>query len=137
MFNFFENSRFFVNQRYTYLNQLPNQFVTSTIQTNNSPNLTSSTLGTTAKLQITQTYLLSNLNFTTSLYHPQTNLLNTGVDQTNSINSVNNLNVFSANVITDFLQNTDLQSLNTLNTAASSSQKLHLNANFSQVPYRS
>lgn len=137
MFNFFENSRFFVNQRYTYLNQLPNQFITSTIQTSNSSNLTPSTLGTTAKLQITQTYLLSNLNFTTSLYHPQTNLLSTSPNQTNSINSVNNLNVFSANVITDFLQNTDLQSLNTLNTAASSSQKLHLNTNFSQAPYRS
>lgn len=137
MFNFFENSRFFVNQRYTYLNQLPNQFITSTIQTNNSLNLTPSTLGTTAKLQITQTYLLSNLNFTTSLYHPQTNLLNVNINQTNLVNSVNNLNVFSANVITDFLQNTDLQSLNTLNTAASSTQKLHLNTNFSQVPYRS
>ena len=137
MFNFFENSRFFVNQRYTYFNQLPNQFVTSSIQPMEIINSTPSTLATTTKLQVTKTYLLSDLDFNTSLYHPQNQLFNFIVDSNNQTISTNNLNIFSTNVITDFLQNTDLQSLNTVNTASSSTQNLHLNVNFTQTSYRS
>tara|TARA_B100000787_G_scaffold170124_1_gene164149 strand:- start:6687 stop:7100 length:414 start_codon:yes stop_codon:yes gene_type:complete len=137
MFNFFENSRFFVNQRYTYFNQLPNQFVTSSIQPMEIINSTPSTLATTTKLQVTKTYLLSDLDFNTSLYHPQNQLFNFIVDSNNQTISTNNLNIFATNVITDFLQNTDLQSLNTVNTASSSTQNLHLNVNFTQTSYRS
>lgn len=137
MFNFFENSRFFVNQRYTYFNQLPNQFVTSSIQPMEIINSTPSTLATTTKLQVTKTYLLSDLDFNTSLYHPQNQLFNFIIDSNNQTISTNNLNIFATNVITDFLQNTDLQSLNTVNTASSSTQNLHLNVNFTQTSYRS
>ena len=144
-FNFFENSRFFINQRYTYLNQLPNQLITNSFNPVSDASHTFTQLSTTAvsKLNITQSYFLNNIHTSTQLYHPSYGtssiVESASINKMSMMSNSNITNVHATRVFTDLLQNTDLQSLNTINTASPSAKFLQLNQNVSNSPrlYRS
>jgi hypothetical protein len=69
MFNFFDTSRFYLNQRYTYLNQTSNQTVTNTMLVGNKPNMLSNNASHShLKLNILKSYFVRNFNNNLSLY---------------------------------------------------------------------
>ena len=137
VFNSFDTSRFFLNQRYTFLNQLPNQIITnsSNIQLTSTP-IKSST--TNLKLTLLQSYFTRNLSFNTTVYSSNINNLNYNtIPNSYSQDNMSNTqvhNLFVATTFTDLLQQNDLQSLNTINASVNGSSKLYLNSNFVNTP---
>ena len=133
VFNAFDTSRFFLNQRYTFLNQLPNQVIinSSSIKLK-SIHTESST--TNLKLTLLQSYFTRNLAFNTALYSSNTsNLVSNIVPSVHTRDDVSNTqvrNLFVATTFTDLLQQSDLQSLNTINASINGYSKLYLNSNF-------
>mgnify|MGYP006114508857 CR=1 FL=1 len=132
VFNFFDTSRFFLNQRYNFLNQLPNQFIISSPNLSSYRNLNSTNETTNLKLTLLQSYFLRNIIFNTSLYSsnygytPVPNIENSNFTAPNT-SSVRNL--FISTTFTNLLQQSDLHTLNTVNASTNASNKLHLNSN--------
>lgn len=141
VFNSFDTSRFFLNQRYTILNQLPNQFITNSIST--LPVLNSAEESSTVNLKLTilRSYFVRNLPFNTELYNSnhQYSLNSTNLDTENNLINTNNVsnNFFLSTTFTDLLQQSDLQALNTLNASTNTISKLHLNQNYTPVSFKS
>ena len=133
VFNAFDTSRFFLNQRYTFLNQLPNQVIVNSSSIKlKSIHTESST--TNLKLTLLQSYFTRNLPFNTTLYSSNTgNLVSNIVSNVHTRDDVSNTqvrNLFVATTFTDLLQQSDLQSLNTINASINGYSKLYLNSNF-------
>jgi hypothetical protein len=141
VFNFFDTSRFFLNQRYTLLNQLPNQFITNSAYTTSTykPLNTQTTIN--LKSNLLQSYFIRNITFNTSLYTssyiPNNNELST-LNSTDPLNvSATSRNIFVSTLFTDLLQQWDLQALSTVNASANTSNKLHLNRNYNSISFKS
>jgi len=141
VFNFFDTSRFFLNQRYTFLNQLPNQFITSSTNINQSNKVVSNPETSNLKLTLVQSYFLRNLPFSTSLYTSNSNLTSALPQTQNEINTSlvegTVRNFFTSTSFTDLLQQSDLQALNTVNASTNAASKLYLNCNYSNINFKS
>ncbi len=141
MFNSFDTSRFFLNQRYTILNQLPNQFITNSISTLPVLNSTGESSTVNLKLTILRSYFVRNLPFNVELYNSnsQTSLNVSSLAVSDSLNTGSNTsnNFFLSTTFTDLLQQSDLQALNTLNASTNTISKLHLNKNFTSTNFKS
>jgi hypothetical protein len=137
VFNAFDTSRFFLNQRYTFLNQLPNQVIVNSSSIKLGSTHTESST-TNLKLTLLQSYFTRNLVFNTTLYSSNTsNLVSSIVPSVHTRDDVSNTqvrNLFVATTFTDLLQQSDLQSLNTINASVNGSSKLYLNSNFVNTP---
>lgn len=141
VFNSFDTSRFFLNQRYTILNQLPNQFITNSISTLPVLNSTGESSTVNLKLTILRSYFVRNLPFNVELYNSnsQTSLNVSSLAVSDSLNTGSNTsnNFFLSTTFTDLLQQSDLQALNTLNASTNTISKLHLNKNFTSTNFKS
>ena len=140
VFNFFDTSRFFLNQRYSFLNQLPNQFIVSSPNTSLSNNLSTKSETTNLKLTLLQSFFLRNISFNTSLYSSNCDYISPRSKDissfnTHSSNSVRNF--FISTTFTDLLQQGDLHALNTVNASANASSQLHLNSNYTVSSFKS
>jgi hypothetical protein len=137
VFNFFDTSRFYLNQRYNFLNQLPNQLISTSFNT--EKDLTNFDKSSSyLKLNILQSYFIRNFNYNTDLYSTESSLrsISTSVEVgTGSQLSNTRSNVFVTSAFSDLLQSYDLQALNTINATSNSTQKLHLNKNFSNTVF--
>lgn len=137
MFNFFDTSRFYLNQRYTYLNQTSNQTVTNTMLVGNKPNMLSNNASHShLKLNILKSYFVRNFNNNLSLYssHYFSEKLNSNEKLSSLSYTTGKSNIFVTSPFNDLLQFFDLQVLSTINSSISSTsqpQKLFLNQNFS------
>mgnify|MGYP006082015017 FL=1 len=133
VFNFFDTSRFFLNQRYSFLNQLPNQFIVSSPNLSSYKNLNSTNETTNLKLTLLQSYFLRNITFNTSLYsstYGYTPVPSIEGDNFTAPNASSVRNFFISTTFTDLLQQSDLHALNTVNASTNASNKLHLNCNY-------
>jgi len=141
VFNFFDTSRFFLNQRYTLLNQLPNQFITNSAYTTSTHKPLNTQTTINLKSNLLQSYFIRNITFNTSLYTssytPNNNELS-ALNSTDPLNvSANSRNIFVSTLFTDLLQQWDLQALSTVNASANTSNKLHLNRNYNSISFKS
>ena len=141
VFNFFDTSRFFLNQRYTLLNQLPNQFITSSAHTTSTGNLVNTQTTINLKSNLLQSYFIRNITFNTSLYNSSYTPNSNGLavpSTTDSLSmSTKSHNIFVSTLFTDLLQQWDLQALSTVNASANTSNKLHLNRNYNPTNFKS
>lgn len=141
VFNFFDTSRFFLNQRYSFLNQLPNQFITSSPNISQKSSAISNPETSTLKLTLVQSYFLRNLPFSTSLYSSNPSFLNNGPQAHSLINNSSTegtiRNFFTPTSFTDLLQQGDLQALNTINASTNAASKLCLNRNYNNNNFKS
>ena len=135
VFNSFDSSRFFLNQRYSFLNRLDNQTIINSISkpSLSTPVSTSNTV--TLKLTLLQSYFTRNVVSNTLLYTPSVNskFLDRNLTLTSNAFSNEVRNLFVATTFTDLLQQGDLQSLNTINASVNNSSKLYLNRNFNSL----
>ena len=136
-FNFFTSSRFYLDRRYTFLNQLANQLTTNqsiinlSNQTTNKPNLNIS-----LKSELMHSYFSRNLDQNLQLY---LNNIVTGGKSTLKLRSPSHSlrnNVFVTTKLNDFLHHNDLQTLNSINSATNASS-LQLHTNFSSRNFKS
>jgi hypothetical protein len=137
MFNFFDTSRFFLNQRYNFLNNLTNQTIIQSPTLNfigNNSNIINRNVS--AKLSLLQSYFGRDLLLNTSLYTSMQN--SSTYNPNNQSNSVQNSivqNIFLTTSFTDLLQQNDLHSLNTINASSNASNQLFLNKNYTTNSY--
>lgn len=135
-FNFFEDSRFFLNQRYSYLNQLSNQQITLTSNLNENTILDNASNTSYIKFQLIESLFLRNFNKNIYLY--STNQLHS--NNFNNLNQINNnsiTNLFVTTNFNDLLQNNDLRALNSFNSSSNNSYSLPLNLNSNSSNYKS
>ena len=141
VFNFFDTSRFFLNQRYSFLNQLPNQFIVSSTSLNSPQKLVSVTETSNLKLTLLQSYFIRNMTFSTSLYAPTSNKISNpltlGELPSATLLDSSVRNFFASTSFTDLLQQGDLQTLNTINASTNATSKLYLNRNYSNTDFKS
>ena len=141
VFNFFDTSRFFLNQRYSFLNQLPNQFIVSSASLNSPQKPINATETSSLKLTLLQSYFMRNITFSTSLYAPTSNKINnplvlSELSSTTLLDS-SVRNFFASTSFTDLLQQGDLQTLNTINASTNAASRLYLNCNYSSTDFKS
>jgi hypothetical protein len=137
MFNFFDTSRFFLNQRYNFLNNLTNQTVVQSTTLDFSRNSSNDiSRNVSAKLSLLQSYFGRDLLLNTSLY---TSVRDSSVhnltNQSNLLQSSTIQNIFLTTSFTDLLQQNDLHSLNTINASSNASNQLFLNKNYTTNLY--
>ena len=140
VFNFFDTSRFFLNQRYSYLNQLTNQFITSSVDIKSSQQPINTAETSSLKLTLLQSYFIRNIPFNTSLYSSNSKKFSTTSFDSSSSSTLLDKSVrnfFASTSFTDLLQHNDLQTLNTINASTNSVSKLHLNRNYCNVIFKS
>ena len=140
VFNFFDTSRFFLNQRYSFLNQLPNQFVVSSLNMNYYENLNIKTETTNLKLTLLQSFFLRNITFSTSLYssnYDSNTMYTTVINDFNTPGDNSIRNFFISTTFADLLQQSDLHALNTVNASTNASSKLYLNSNYMVSNFKS
>ena len=131
VFNFFDTSRFFLNQRYSFLNQLQNQFITNSTSKLALPVTGTGNSTTNLKLTLLQSYFVRNIKFNTALYSPSQSFakdsnLNNGSSAVEALH-----NLFVSTTFSDLLQQGDLHALNTVNSSTNATNKLYLNSNYS------
>ena len=123
------------------MNQLPNQFITSSTNINQSNKVVSNPETSNLKLTLVQSYFLRNLPFSTSLYTSNSNLTSALPQTQNEINTSlvegTVRNFFTPTSFTDLLQQSDLQALNTVNASTNAASKLYLNCNYSNINFKS
>jgi hypothetical protein len=141
VFNFFDTSRFFLNQRYSFLNQLPNQFIVSSASLNSPQKPINVTETSSLKLTLLQSYFMRNITFSTSLYAPTSNKINnplvlSELSSTTLLDS-SVRNFFASTSFADLLQQGDLQTLNTINASTNAASRLYLNCNYSSTDFKS
>lgn len=141
VFNFFDTSRFFLNQRYSFLNQLPNQFIVSSVGIGSPKQAINTCETSNLKLSLLQSYFIRNIAYNTSLYSstPKQSINFLTSDSSSSTNLLDNSvrNFFASTSFTDLLQHSDLQTLNTINASTNSANKLHLNRNYATSSFKS
>lgn len=141
VFNFFDTSRFFLNQRYSFLNQLPNQFITSSVGLSSSKQPINTCETSNLKLTLLQSYFIRNISFNTALYtsNPKQSINFSTPDSLSGTTLLDRSvrNFFASTSFTDLLQHSDLQTLNTINASTNSANKLHLNCNYGTSSFKS
>jgi len=131
VFNFFDTSRFFLNQRYSFLNQLQNQFITNSTSKLVLPVTGTGNSTTNLKLTLLQSYFVRNIKFNTALYSPSQSFAKDS-NLNNCSSAVEALhNLFVSTTFSDLLQQGDLHALNTVNSSTNATNKLYLNSNYS------
>ena len=134
-FNFFDSSRFYTNQRYTFLNKLPNQFIVNTpLLSNTNPDMTTPTLNLKSKLL--ESYFSRNLTQNIQLYFTNDKNPTLNTKPITAVNANIRYNVFITSQFSDLLQLSDLQTLNSINASTNSISMLQLNTNVSSKTFK-